>query len=70
MMGGKETTMEEALIKLKDICLTICGFPGCIITALIVTVICGIYEYLRLKRLEEEEQKKELERKRKLDMFN
>lgn len=35
-----------------------------------ITVICGICEYLRLKRLEKEEQKKELERKRKLDMFN
>ena len=60
----------EALIKLRDILLTVCGFPGVIVTMLIITVVCGGYEYLRLKRLEKEEQEKENERKRRLDMFN
>ena len=60
----------EALIKIKDILLTICGFPGVIVTMLIITVVCGGYEYFRLKRLEKEAKEKELERKRKLDMFN
>ena len=60
----------EALIKLRDILLTICGFPGVIVTLIIITVICGTFEYLRLKHLEKEEQEKENERKRRLDMFN